>query len=60
MDPASIVEMDPASIVEDTEWTPFCPQTDGQMDKVKPVYPLQLRWAGGILINCNALDADLS
>ena len=21
-------EMDPASIVEDTEWTGFCPQTD--------------------------------
>ena len=48
--------MDPASIVEDTEWTPFCPQTDGQtdgrmdrqMDKVKPVYPLN--WAGGINI----------
>ena len=28
-------EMDPTSIVEDTEQTPFCPQTD----KVKPVYP---------------------
>ena len=28
-------EMDPTSIVEDTEWTRFCPQTD----KVKPVYP---------------------
>ena len=26
-------EMDPASIVEDTEWTRFCPQMDGQMDK---------------------------
>ena len=36
-------EMDTASIVEDTEQTPFCPQTDSQrdrrMDKVKPVYP---------------------
>ena len=39
--------MDPMSIVEDTERTWFCPQTDGQMDgqtdgqtdKVKPVYP---------------------
>ena len=31
------------SIVEDTEQTRFCPQTDrrldGQMDKVTPVYP---------------------
>ena len=40
-------EMDPTSIVEDTERTRFCPQTDrrtdrqtdGQTDKVKPVYP---------------------
>ena len=36
-------EIDPTSIVEDTEWTRFCPQTDsrtdGQTDKVKPVYP---------------------
>ena len=35
--------MDPASIVEDTEWTQFCPQMDGQTDRqtdgVKPVYP---------------------
>ena len=30
-----IYEMDPTSIVEDTERTRFCPQTD----KVKPVYP---------------------
>ena len=40
-------EMDLASIVEDRERTRFCPQTDGPMDrqtdKVKPVYPLQLR-----------------
>ena len=28
-------EMDPTSIVEDTERTRFCPQTD----KVKPLYP---------------------
>ena len=28
-------EMDPLSIMEDTEQTRFCPQTD----KVKPVYP---------------------
>ena len=32
-------EMDPVSIVEDTERTPFCPQMDGQTDDVKPVYP---------------------
>ena len=36
-------EMDPTSIVEDTELTRFCPQTDrrtyGQTDKVKPLYP---------------------
>ena len=52
-------EMDVASIVEDTEWTRFGLQTDGwmdggmvrqmnrQMDKVKPVYLLQLHWWGG-------------
>ena len=36
-------EMDPASIVQDTEWTRFCPQTDGhthrQMNEMKPLYP---------------------
>ena len=36
-------DMDPTSIVEDTEQTRFWPQTDRQMDghtgKVKPVYP---------------------
>ena len=31
--------MDPAHIVEDTEWTWFCPQTDGQTGMVKPAYP---------------------
>ena len=42
-------EMDPMSIVEDTERTQFCPQTD----KVIRVYPpFQLRWSGGI-INAN-------
>ena len=45
LDKISKHEMDPASIVEDTERTPFCPQTD----KVKPVYPLQPRWAEGII-----------
>ena len=33
-------EMDPASILKDTEQTPFCPQTDRLTDMVKPVYPL--------------------
>ena len=36
-------EMDPTRIVEDTERTRFCPQTDRrtdkQTDKVKPAYP---------------------
>ena len=49
-------KMDQGSIVKDTEWTQFCSQTDRQMDKVKPIYPLQLRWARGITrsqwINC--------
>ena len=35
-------EMDPASIVQDTEWTRFRAQTDGQthrqMNNVKPLY----------------------
>ena len=35
--------MDPTIIVEDTERTQFCPQTEGQTDRqtddVKPVYP---------------------
>ena len=39
--------MDPTSIVEDTERTPFCPQTD----KVKPLYPpFNFVEAGGIII----------
>ena len=38
-------DMDPTSIVEDTERTWFCPQTD----KVKPVYPsFNFVEAGGI------------
>ena len=45
--------MDPTSIVEDTERTRFFPQTDrrtdGQTDKVKPVYtPFNLVEAEGI------------
>ena len=48
-------EIDPTSIVEDTEWTRFCPQTDRrtdrQTDKVKPVYPpFNLVEAEGIII----------
>ena len=47
-------EMDLMSIVEDTEQTRFCPQTDkrtdGQTDKVKPVYaPFNFVEAGGIM-----------
>ena len=42
-------DMDPMSIVEDTERTRFCPQTDrrtdGQGDTSIP--PFQLRWSGG-------------
>ena len=46
-------EMDPASIVEDTERTWFCPQTDGQTDgqtegwRETSIPPFQLRWSGG-------------
>ena len=44
-------EMDLASIVEDTERTRFCWQTnrrtDGQMDMVKPVYPPSTSLSGG-------------
>ena len=44
-------EMDPASIVEDTERPRFVLQTDRPTDKVKPVYPLPLNFvAGGIKI----------
>ena len=51
-------EMDPMSIVEDTERTRFCPQTDrrtdgqtdGRTDKVIPVYPpINFVEAGGII-----------
>ena len=42
-------EIDPMSIIEDTERTRFCPQTDrrtdGQGDTSIPRY--QLRWSGG-------------
>ena len=37
-------EMDPASIVEDTERTPFCPHTDGQTEgrRETSIPPFQL------------------
>ena len=42
-------EMDPTSIAEDTERTWFCPQTDRQMDKMKPIYPpLNFVTMGGV------------
>ena len=49
-------EMDLMSIIEDTERTRFCPQTDrrtdGQTDKVIPVYPpFNFVEAGGIIIH---------
>ena len=44
-------EMDLASIVEDTERTEFCPQTDGQTDGRRETnISFQLRWSGGIMI----------
>ena len=39
-------EMDPASIVEDTEQTRFRPQT-GRRTSWNQYTPLQLRWRGG-------------
>ena len=52
-------EMDPMSIVEDTERTRFCPQTDRQTDgqtdgQGEPsILPFQLRLSGGIITwNC--------
>ena len=50
-------EMDPTSIVEDTERTRFCPQKDRQTDEVKPVYPpFNFVEAEGIIMTVN-LDA---
>ena len=46
-------KMDPTSIVEDTERTRFCPQTDGRTDgrtRWNQYTPFQLRWSGGIII----------
>ena len=44
--------MDPDSIVEDTEWTSFFPQTDRQTDEltdnVKLVYPLSTSLKQGV------------
>ena len=44
-------EMDPMSIVEDTERTRFCPQTDRRTDGQgeTSIPPFQLRWSGGII-----------
>ena len=42
-------EMDPASNIEDTERTQFCPQMDRQANgrnKVGPVYPLSTSLKG--------------
>ena len=41
-------EMDPMSILEDTERTRFCPQTDGRTDGQgdTSIPPFQLRWSG--------------
>ena len=39
-------EMDPASIVEDTELTRFCPQTD-RRTRWNQYTPFQLHWSGG-------------
>ena len=45
-------EIDPMSIVEDTDWTRFCPQTDRRTDKVKPVYfPFNFVEAGDVNID---------
>ena len=53
-------EMDPMSIVEDTERTRFCPQTDRRTDRQTDrrtdgqgdtsIPPFQLRWSGGIMM----------
>ena len=42
-------EMDPMSIVEDTERTRFCPHTDRRTDGQSntSIPPFQLRWSGG-------------
>ena len=54
-------EMDPTSIIEDTERARFCPQTDRRtdrwMDNVKSVY-LRFNFveAGGIMIERHELD----
>ena len=53
-------EMDPMSIVEDTERTRFCPQTDrqtdgwtyGQTNKVKPVYFIETEEGSDEILPC--------
>ena len=52
--------MDPTSIVEDTERTWFCPQTDRRKDRVKPVYPpFNFVEAGGIMSRKGRGSTDL-
>ena len=49
-------EMDPTSIVEDTERARFYSQTDRRTDKVKPVYyPFNFVEAEGIIIEYNTV-----
>ena len=50
LDKMCIYEMDLASIVEDTERTRFCPQTDGRMDNMKPIYPLSTLLKRGVIM----------
>ena len=52
-------ELDPASIVEVTEWTRFCTQTDGQTDgrtTWNQYSPFQLHWSG----DYNDVDPELT
>ena len=49
-------EMDPTSIVEDTERTRFCPQ----MDKVKPVYTaFNFVEGGGVVITSDTVNGNI-
>ena len=62
LDKMCTYEMDPMSIVEDTERTRFCPQTDrrtdGQGDTSIP--PFQLRWSGGYNKDVSGMSIFLS
>ena len=56
--------MDPISIVEDTERTRFCPQTDRRTDGRTDgqgetnIPPFQLRWSGGYNKDANTHTGD--